>query len=98
MNIYVIVILVLLVIVVFLLTRLCLMKRSVRNMTKELKHTRDEGYNRQLRVDLIDSDINELANEFNKNLDYQKSMKLETEKTRRQSTSSRKVIIVCFMG
>ena len=57
-------------------------------MTKELKSTRDEGYNRQLRVDLIDSDINELANEFNKNLDYQKSMKLETEKTRRQLEQS----------
>jgi len=57
-------------------------------MSEELKQTRNEGYNRQLRVDLIDSDINELANEFNKNLDYQKSMKLETEKTRRQLEQS----------
>ena len=88
MNIYVIVILVLLVIIVFLSVRILIMKRSVRNMSEELKQTRDEGYNRQLRVDLIDSDIDKLANEFNKNLDYQKSMKLETEKTRRQLEQS----------
>ena len=88
MNIYVIVILVLLVIIVFLSVRILIMKRSVRNMSEELKQTRDEGYNRQLRVDLIDSDIDKLANEFNKNLDYQKNMKLETEKTRRQLEQS----------
>ena len=88
MNIYVIVILVLLVVIVFLSVRILIMKRSVRNMSEELKQTRDEGYNRQLRVDLIDSDIDELANEFNKNLDYQKNMKLETEKTRRQLEQS----------
>ena len=88
MNIYVIVILVLLVIDIYLSVRILLMKSSVRNMTEELKDTRNEEYNRQLRVDLIDSDINELANEFNKTLDYQKSMKLETEKTRRQLEQS----------
>ena len=64
------------------------MKRSVRNITEELQRTRDEEYNRQLRVELIDSDINELANEINKNIDYQKNMKLETDKTRRQLEQS----------
>ena len=88
MNIYVILILALLVIAMYLLIRILLMKRSVRNMTEELKFTRDEDYNRQLRVELIDSDINELANEINKNIDYQKNMKLETEKTKRQLEQS----------
>ncbi|MCR5544159.1 MAG: sensor histidine kinase [Eubacterium sp.] len=88
MNIYVILILALLVIATYLLIRIILMKRSVRNMTEELKFTRDEDYNRQLRVELIDSDINELANEINKNIDYQKNMKLETEKTKRQLEQS----------
>ncbi len=88
MNIYVILILALLVIDMYLLIRILLMKRSVRNMTEELKFTRDEDYNRQLRVELIDSDINELANEINKNIDYQKNMKLETEKTKRQLEQS----------
>ena len=88
MNIYVILILALLVIAMYLLIRILLMKRSIRNMTEELKFTRDEDYNRQLRVELIDSDINELANEINKNIDYQKNMKLETEKTKRQLEQS----------
>ena len=88
MNIYLILILALLVISMYLLIRIILMKRSVRSMTEELSFTRNEDYNRQLRVELIDSDINELANEINKNLDYQKNMKLETEKTRRQLEQS----------
>lgn len=88
MNIYLILILALLVISMYLLIRIILMKRSVRSMTEELSFTRNEDYNRQLRVELIDSDINELANEINKNIDYQKNMKLETEKTKRQLEQS----------
>lgn len=66
------------------------MKKQLRNIKEELEATRDKSYNRQVRVDLFDRDLTDMATELNKNLDYQKQLKLETEKAEkaiRQSVS-----------
>ncbi len=66
------------------------MKREMQNIKKELEATTDKSYNRQIRVDLLDKDLVEMTVQLNKNLDYQKQLKLETEKAEksiRQSVS-----------
>ena len=66
------------------------MKKQLRNIREELEATRDKSYNRQVRVDLFDRDLTDMTTELNKNLDYQKQLKLETEKAEkaiRQSVS-----------
>lgn len=71
---------VLLVICVGLLVRMRRMKRELRKIKEELKETMDKSYNRQVRVDLFDKDLTAMTTQLNKNLDYQKQLKLETEK------------------
>ncbi len=56
------------------------MKKQLRNIKEELEATRDKSYNRQVRVDLFDRDLTDMTAQLNKNLDYQKQLKLETEK------------------
>lgn len=56
------------------------MKRELRNIKEELKANTDKSYNRQVRVDLFDKDLTDMAIQLNKTLDYQKQLKLETEK------------------
>ncbi len=66
------------------------MKRQLRNIKEELEATRDKSYNRQVQVDLFDKDLTDMTKELNKTLDYQKQLKLETEKAEkaiRQSVS-----------
>ncbi|MCR5120622.1 MAG: HAMP domain-containing histidine kinase [Lachnospiraceae bacterium] len=60
-----------------------LLKKNIREMTKELKRTRQEAYNRNLRITLVDKDLEELASELNENISYQKKMKLEEEHSRK---------------
>lgn len=55
----------------FLFCYLILMKREIRNISKELKANRQESYNKQIRVQLFDRDLTELTKECNYNLDYQ---------------------------
>ena len=74
--------------VILLLLKLILVKTDLRQMRKELTKTRDESYNRILRVSLIDSDVEKLAGEINKNIEYQKNLKLETQKSRKQLEQS----------
>lgn len=64
------------------------LKSEMRKLKKELALTRDKGYNRQLTVTLIDKDFSALATEMNKNLDYQKQMKLQTERAERSLKQS----------
>jgi len=85
---YMVVVAVLSVIIIFLIIRLFIIKGNIRQVRNELKKTKDEGYNRQLRVSLMDKDVESLAGEINSNLDYQKNLKLETEKSRRQLEQS----------
>lgn len=56
------------------------MKRQLRKIKEELRETTDKSYNRQVRVDLFDKDLTDMTTQLNKNLDYQKQLKLETEK------------------
>ena len=60
-----------------------LLKKNIREMTKELRRTRQEAYNRNLRITLVDKDLEELASELNENISYQKKMKLEEEHSRK---------------
>ena len=65
-------------------------KRQLRELTVELQKTERQDYNRQLTVTLFDRDVTELAVQMNRNLDYQKQLKLQaeqSERTLRQSTS-----------
>ncbi len=79
---------VLLIIIIILLARIAIIKGNIRQVTRELKKTRDESYNRQLRVSLLDKDVEKLAAEINGNLEYQNNLKLETQRTRRQLEQS----------
>ena len=84
----VICIVVLSLIVLALLIKLFTLKSNLRSLTRELKNTRQDSYNRQTRVTLSDRDVEGLAAEINRNIDYQKSLKLETEQSRRQLEQS----------
>ncbi len=64
--------------------RLILLKMNIRNITGELKKTRDADYDRQITVALIDRDMTAMAVELNRNLDHQKSLKLKEEAARKQ--------------
>lgn len=81
-----IVVLAIALIVIFLW--LILIKKNIRELRQELLKTREEDYNRQIKVTLVDNEIEALAAEINKNLDYQKNLKLETENSRRQLEQS----------
>lgn len=56
-------------------------KREMKSFRRELLLTREKNYNRQLRVSLFDRDLTKLAVEMNRNLDYQKQLKLQAEQT-----------------
>ena len=71
-----------------LAVQLVSLKNEMKNIKKELTLTRDKGYNRQLTVSLIDKDLSALATEMNKNLDYQKQMKLQSERAERNLKQS----------
>ncbi len=64
------------------------LKNEMRKLKKELILTRDKQYNRQLTVSLIDNDFSALATEMNKNLDYQKQLKLQSEQAERSLKQS----------
>lgn len=83
-----IIIVILIVILIFLFIWIILIKKNIRDLKRELLNTRKEDYNRQMKITLVDGDIESLASEINKNLDYQKNLKLETENSRRQLEQS----------
>ncbi len=70
----------LLIICLWLAIRLLNMKRQIKNLKNELPLTRDLKYNRQLTVSLTDKDLTDLTTEINRNLDYQKQLKLKSER------------------
>lgn len=72
-----------------LLLKLWVLKREIRNIARELKENRQEEYNKQIRVQLMDRDLTALANECNYNLDYQTVCK---RKFRHQEQISRQAI------
>ena len=60
---------------IVLFSYLVMLKRQIRNIVDELKSNRQESYNKQIRVQLFDRDLTELAKECNYNLDYQTQCK-----------------------
>ncbi len=85
---YIYIIAALLLIVIFLMFRIFAIRSNLKNAAEELVKTREEGYNRQLKITLNDSAMENLAREINNNLDYQKNLKLEEEASRRQLEQS----------
>ena len=63
-----------------LICYLTTLKRQIRNITNELKTNRQESYNKQIRVQLFDWDLTELAKECNYNLDYQTDCKRQSQR------------------
>lgn len=77
--IYITIIVVLVVLFFLLLLWRISMRRELQRLTKELIHTKEQNYNRQLTVSLFDRNLTELAVQINDNLDYQKHLKLKAE-------------------
>ena len=71
--------------------RLFLVWDDLRRIRKELEKTREESYNRNLRVNVSDREVEKLAAQINKNLDYQKELKRETENLSEQGRDYLKV-------
>ena len=71
-----ILIVVLAIALIVILLWLILIKKNIRELRQELLKTREEDYNRQIKVTLVDNEIEALAAEINKNLDYQKNLLL----------------------
>lgn len=86
--IFLICIIILLIAVIILALRLFLLRSSIRSISKELENTLSSDYNRQLKIDLSDEALNDLAVNINKNLDAQKKLKLKEERSRRQLEQS----------
>lgn len=78
----------LLLLVIYLIVHLAVMKREMKKIRNELKQTRKRGYDRQITVTLIDKDFSLMTSEINKNLDFQKQLKLESEKAERRLKQS----------
>lgn len=74
--------------IIVLLIWVIIIKRNIYEAAEELAKTRDEEYNRHVRVTLTDKSVEKLAAEINKNIDYQKSLKLETEQSRQSIKQS----------
>ena len=82
------VIVVLSLICITLLVRMIMIRSSIRNLREELAKTRDADYNRQLIVPLVDGELSRLTTEINNGIEYQKGLKLEEAKSRRQLEQS----------
>lgn len=65
----------------FLIVYLLHLKREMKNIKRELCETKAMSYNRQLTVSLFDRDLTEMSSQINDNLDYQKKLKLEAERS-----------------
>lgn len=62
-----------------MLRKTFLLKRQLRKLALEIDRAREMGYDRQVRVQLIDDDLIELAAAINRSLDRQKQLKFEAE-------------------
>ena len=82
------VIVVLSLVCITLLVRMIMIRSSIRNLREELAKTRDADYNRQLSVPLVDGELSRLTTEINNGIEYQKGLKLEEAKSRRQLEQS----------
>ena len=81
---YHLVIIALVLLIAFLYLKLYLLRRNIRLFKKELNSTKKESYNRQVSLILSDRDVEALGAELNKNLDYQKKLKLSEAQSRKE--------------
>ncbi len=79
---------VLAVLCIVLLVYILAMKKQADNIRAELEATRNENYNRQLRISLFDNNVSQMVSEINRNLDHQKAVKLEAEASKEQLKQS----------
>lgn len=78
------------IICLLLLIRIIRYKKAMKDIRSELIHTREKDYDRQITISLFDKDLSDMAAEINRNLYFQKNLKLESEraeKLMRQSVS-----------
>ena len=86
---FVIAVAVLLVLVILsLIIYILSLKQQMKRIKNNLARTRQMDNNQQMTISLLDSDLSKLTTEINHNLDYQKKLKLETEKKERQMRQS----------
>ncbi|MGN0650482.1 MAG: sensor histidine kinase [Oscillospiraceae bacterium] len=64
------------------------LKHEMRQIKRELLKTRSKSYNRQLTIALFDRDLNDMAAEINRNLAYQKQLKLQAEQAEKKLKQS----------
>ena len=64
------------------------LKKQIKQIKQEIVATRKASYNRQISVSLFDRDLTDMTMEINRNLDYQKKLKLEHERAERQMKQS----------
>lgn len=83
MHTYVGMIVILFIICIALIIYIFLLESQMKEISRELRKTRKQDYNRQLTVQLYNKELEELATELNGNLDYQKQLKLEQAKQER---------------
>lgn len=69
------------VLAVILLGYIIVLKSQMRKACREIDLNKDNAYNRQIMIELIDRDMNELMRSFNSNLEYQKKLKFEAEQS-----------------
>lgn len=86
--IFYIVIAILLIVIIVLTINMLIRKKQIISMEKQLKNSQDYSYNKQIQLTLIDKDLTDLAVLINKNLDFQKTLKLQHETTERQLKQS----------
>lgn len=66
---------------VILFVYIIILKAQIRKAGRGIQLNKDTYYNRQITIELIDKDLNELISNFNSNLDYQKKLKFEAEQS-----------------
>lgn len=74
------IIIILVVLCVESLLYLTCLKKQLRDIRLELVKNREKDYNRQITVQLMDKDLEQMTMELNRNLDYQKQLKQEQER------------------
>ena len=66
-----------------MLWKLAVLKQQLRELTEELDRNSAAGYDRQVRIKMVDDDLVALAAAINRSLDYQKQLKLDAEAAER---------------
>lgn len=87
-GIFITLLIILLFICILLIVHIFRLKKEMRNIKDELPLTQKLNYNRQLTISLIDKDLSEMTVQINKNLDFQKQLKVQTEQAERSLKQS----------